>query len=89
MSLWQVAVDPAAARDLRKLANRDRQRVMRFLRERVATDEDPRRMGHALAGIFAGLWSYRVGDLRLIASIRDHVVTVQVLRVGNRREIYR
>jgi mRNA interferase RelE/StbE len=89
LSAWRVAIDPAAAKDLRKLGSRDRERVMRFLRERIATTDDPRRLGHALTGLFARLWSYRIGDLRVIASIQDEKVTVLVVRVGNRREIYR
>jgi mRNA-degrading endonuclease RelE of RelBE toxin-antitoxin system len=33
-----------AARELRKLAASDRQRILRYLRERLATDADPRRL---------------------------------------------
>jgi mRNA interferase RelE/StbE len=87
--LWRVEIDPKAAREIRKLTDRDRNRIMRFMRERLASDKDPRRTGHALTGIYAGLWTYRVGDLRLIASIEDRVVTIRVLRAGNRRDIYR
>ena len=88
MKVWRVTIDPVAARELRKLTSSDRARIMRFLRERIATPEDPRRTGHALTGPFKGLWSYRVGDFRIIASIQDEIVTVLVLRVGNRRDIY-
>ena len=89
MTVWRVAFDPAAARDIRKLGGQDRGRVMRFVEERIAMAHDPRRLGHALTGAFAGLWSYRVGDIRLIAKIQDDTITVLILRVGNRRAIYR
>jgi mRNA interferase RelE/StbE len=58
------------------------------LRERIATDEDPRRFGHALLGDLKGLWRYRVGDYRIVADIRDQEVLVMVITVGHRREIY-
>jgi mRNA-degrading endonuclease RelE of RelBE toxin-antitoxin system len=50
----------------------------------------PRRMtrGKALTGDLKGLWRYRIGDIRMIASIKDETVTVLVLRVAHRREIY-
>lgn len=35
------------------------------------------------------LWKYRVGDYRIIADIEDGVMRVLVLKVGNRREVYR
>jgi mRNA-degrading endonuclease RelE of RelBE toxin-antitoxin system len=37
----------------------------------------------------AGLWKYRVGHYRMICEIQDEKVTVLVVRIGHRREIYR
>ena len=64
-------------------------RILRFLAERVATLENPRRIGEALKGPPIGLWRYRVGDFRIIVQIEDRRVTVLVLDLGNRKEIYR
>jgi mRNA interferase RelE/StbE len=36
-----------------------------------------------------GLIRYRVGDYRLICRLEDQVLTILVLEVGHRREIYR
>jgi mRNA interferase RelE/StbE len=47
----------------------------------------PSRLGAALTGPWRGHWKYRVGDWRIICRIRYEVVTVYVMRVGNRREI--
>lgn len=89
MADWRIEFDAAAAKELKKLGNQDQKRILKFLRDRVAAGDDPRRLGTALTGDFAGLWRYRVGDFRLIVSIDDAVVTVLVLRIGHRREIYR
>jgi mRNA interferase RelE/StbE len=86
---WRVEFDAAAAKELKKLGAADQKRVLKFLRERVAADDDPRRLGSALTGEFAGLWRYRVGDFRIIAAIEDSRLIVLVLRIGHRREIYR
>jgi len=57
---------------------------------RVAKLENPRSIGQALAGSTLGdFWKYRVGDYRIIADIQDGKLIVQVVRVGNRREVYR
>jgi mRNA interferase RelE/StbE len=89
MADWRVEFDVAAAKELRKLGKADHARILKFLRDRIACSDDPRRIGSALTGDFAGLWRYRVGDHRLVVSIEDRRVVVLVLRIGHRREIYR
>lgn len=88
-SEWRVEFDAAAAKELKALGPQEQLRILKFLSERVATREDPRRMGHALTGEFSGLWRYRIGDYRLIVSIEDNRLVVLVLRVGHRRQVYR
>jgi mRNA interferase RelE/StbE len=85
---WQVEFDHDAAKEFRKLGEPARRAILRYLRERIATAEDPRRFGKPLAGDLAGLWRYRVGDYRLVAAFEDDRLVVLVLRVGHRREVY-
>ncbi len=87
---FRVEFDPAALKDLRKLDRAVQQRLVGFLRTRVTALEDPRSLGEALAGARLGnYWKYRVGDWRIICDIQDECIVVRVLRIGNRREIYR
>jgi mRNA interferase RelE/StbE len=46
-------------------------------------------LGKALKGTLGDLWRYRVGDFRVFCDIHDAVLTVLVLHIGNRREVYR
>ena len=85
---WTVEWDEQAIKDAQKLGHAERSRTGRFLRERVATDQDPRRMGKRLHGAKTGLWRYRVGDHRIICRIEDQRMVVLVLAVGHRSEIY-
>jgi mRNA interferase RelE/StbE len=88
MPVWRVEFDRDAARDLRKLDAQAQRDILRYLRERIATDQDPRQFGHALTGDLKGLWRYRVGDYRIVASIEDNRFVVLVVTVGHRREVY-
>lgn len=64
--------------------------ILEFLRSRLASLENPREIGEALASSKLGnYWKYRVGDWRIICDIQDKRIVVRVLRVGNRREVYR
>ncbi len=86
---WTVDISETAAREIERLDRSIQRRIVRFLHNRVATDEDPRRMGRRLHGARQGQWRYRVGDYRLICQIQDERVVVLVLTVGHRRDIYR
>ena len=87
---WKVDLDKTAERELDKLDPQAAKRILVFLYERVAKLEDPRSIGEALKGSKLGaFWKYRVGDYRIIANIEDRILRVYVVRLGNRREIYR
>jgi mRNA interferase RelE/StbE len=87
---WKIDLDPAAERELDKLDPQIARRILSFLHQRVATLDDPRSIGEALKGAKLGeFWKYRVGDYRIISSIEDGALRILVVRIGNRREVYR
>jgi mRNA interferase RelE/StbE len=87
---WTIELDPHAEKELGKLDRQDARRILSFLFDRVAHLDDPRSIGEALKGSrFETLWKYRVGPYRLISSIEDSTFKVLVLKIGNRREVYR
>ena len=85
---WMVEFDDAAAKELRKLDRQAQQEILRCFRERIATDEDPRRFGKPLSRDMAGLWRYRVRDYRMICHIEDDKLVVLVLHAGHRKAVY-
>ena len=87
---YRVEFDPEALKELKKLDRPVQQRLVGFLKTRVAMLENPREIGEALAGARLGnYWKFRVGDWRIICDIEDTRIVVRVLRIGNRREVYR
>lgn len=84
---WTIEYTDAARKQLRKLDRATAQRIYRYMAERVAPLDDARDLGKALSGPLGELWRYRVGDYRVIAELRDNVLTVLVLRTGHRRDI--
>ena len=88
--VWAIEFDEAAKKELAKLDRQVAKRLLDFLKQRVISLKDPRSVGQALKGSKLGeFWKYRVGDFRIIASIQDQKMIILILRVGNRREIYR
>jgi mRNA interferase RelE/StbE len=87
---WTIELDPAASKELARFDPTVVRRILRFLDQRLAQLEDPRSIGEALKGPkFGEFWKYRVGDYRIIARIEDNKVLILVLKVGNRRDVYR
>lgn len=86
---WRIELTGTAAKQLARLDRGDAQRIIAFLRTRLAPLDDPRSAGKALHGPLGALWRCRVGDFRLLAAIEADVLRVLVVRIGHRREVYR
>ncbi len=87
---WKVELDRVAERELDKIDPQAARRILAFLFERVAKLDDPRSLGEALKGSKLGMfWKYRVGDYRVICSIEDGELRILVVRLGNRKEVYK
>ncbi|MDE1993085.1 MAG: type II toxin-antitoxin system RelE/ParE family toxin [Rhizobiaceae bacterium] len=87
---WRIEFQRPAERELEKLGKEPARRVLKFLYERVSKLDDPRSIGEALKGSELGeFWKYRVGDYRVIAHIEDSAIRILIVRIGNRRDVYR
>lgn len=86
---WKIILSSAATKALDKLGREDEQRILRFLEQRVKPLSNPRSIGEALKGSLSDFWKYLVGDYRIIAHIDDGLIEILVVRIGNRREVYK
>ena len=86
---WTIEYTDTARTQLRKLDRKTARRIVDYMDERVAPLDNPRSVGRALTGPLGGLWRYRVGNCRMICEIQDRVMRVLVVKIGNRREVYR
>ena len=86
---WTIEFVPAAAKELKKLGRVEASRIINTLETRIAALDDPRKLGSALGGALGGLWRWRIGDYRVVARIEDERITILVVRVAHRREVYR
>ena len=86
---WTIEFDRRVEKDLRALGKSSASRILKYLNERIAPLDDPRRLGKSLTGELGEYWRYRVGPYRIIASIEDERLRVLVVRVAHRNEVYR
>jgi mRNA interferase RelE/StbE len=84
---WTIDFDDKARKALLRIEKNDRQRIVAFL-ERLSQQDNPRQQGKALTGKYTGSWRYRVGDYRIICNIRDKQLTILILQLGQRKNVY-
>ena len=85
---WKVRFEKRAKKELSSLDRQAQADIWQYIKERIATEEDPRRFGEPLRKNLAGLWKYRMGNYRIIADIQDQELVVLVVRVGHRKNVY-
>ena len=85
---YSVHYTEKAIKDLRRLDPHTRKLILSWVEKNLVDCENPRRHGKGLTANRSGQWRYRIGDYRLIAEIEDDVITILILNVGHRRDIY-
>lgn len=92
-----VEYTPESIKALSRLDRQTAGRIKDYMGE-VGKLADPRSRGKGLTSNLSGLWRYRVGDYRIISRITETkaedeppqtVITVLVVHIGHRSEIYR
>lgn len=87
---WTVELSNQAKKHLKTLDRSAAKRILTFLFERISPLENPRSIGEALHGPTLGnYWKYRVGDYRMVCHIDDKTVTITVIKIGHRKDVYR
>lgn len=85
MARYELRFKPSVAKDLRGIPSADLRRIL----ARIETlREDPRPAGSEK---LSAQERYRVrqGDYRILYTVLDSEVIVEIVKVGHRREVYR
>jgi len=83
---WKVEYKQGVLKDVSGLDRQVQRRLKKFIEE-LSQQDDPRLKGKALRGA-ERLWRYRVDDYRIVCEILDQTITIYVIRIGHRKDIY-
>ena len=83
---WKVEYKQGVLKDVSGLDRQVQRRLKKFIEE-LSRQDDPRMKGKPLRGA-ERLWRYRVGDYRIVCEILDQNITIYVIRIGHRKDIY-
>ena len=85
MAKYAVVVSQSAEKELLKLPVAAILRIQEIIAQ---LGEEPRPANCKKLKGFRNLYRVRAGDYRVIYGIEDKILTVEVLRVGDRKDIY-
>ena len=85
MASYRIVFKKSVAKDLRQFPKKDIQRILKRI---DSLKEDPRLAG---AEKLSGDEKYRIrqGNYRILYMIEDEIITVTIVKVGHRRDVYR
>jgi mRNA interferase RelE/StbE len=83
---YSVVYDPAAWRELMKLPQATQERILTAIE---GLEVEPRPRGVKKLSGSENYYRIRIGQYRVLYEIRDAVLLVLILTVGNRRDVYR
>lgn len=85
MANYNILITRSASKELEAVPGKDRSRIIAKIR---ALADDPRPQGvEKLSG--DDKYRLRQGDYRILYEIQDRQLVVTVVRIGNRRDVYR
>jgi len=82
---YEIFVRPTAARELKKLPPEARESVGKAINSLA---DNPRPFGYEKLTDRKG-FRYRVGNYRIVYDIQDKELVVEVIKVADRKEVYR
>jgi mRNA interferase RelE/StbE len=85
MASYRIVFKQSVAKDLRPIPKKDVQRILKRIN---GLADDPRPVGVEKLG---GDEKYRIrqGNYRILYVIEDDIITVTIVKVGHRRDVYR
>lgn len=86
MKTYQVVLSKTAEKDLYKLPALVVQKIIPVLK---SLEFNPKLHGCKKLKGFKNLWRVRVGNYRIIYSVDDVILLVDIREIGDRKEIYK
>ena len=82
---YSIHIKQSALKSLKSIAREDRLRIIEAI-DQLKTNPAA---GGVLKGEYSGLRRIRIGSYRIVYEVHDEQLTILVIRIGHRREVYK
>ena len=83
---YKVVISKSAEKEISKLPVKE---ILKIKDAILGLADDPRPFGVKKLEGFNDLYRIKKGNYRIIYDIEDDILTVEVLKVGNRKDVYK
>ncbi len=83
--MYEIVLDKKVLKDLKKIDKKDRKKIIETIEKKIAKNPYT---GKRLLGNLSNFYRYRVGDYRIIYSIFDDRIEIEIIKIGHRKDVY-
>lgn len=84
--MYKIEWTKSAEKDLKKLSKPEGKRIYDKVGEVLSNSPHKYEL---MQGLYSGHRKFRVGNYRIIFKINEQIVTVEVIKVGHRSDVYK
>jgi len=84
--MWTIVYKKSVEKDLKKISEENKYLIKRAIEDKLLID--PLKFGLPLRRTLKGYMKLRVGNYRIIYTINRKIVTVCVVKIGHRKDVY-
>ena len=86
--MFKVEIKADVLKELKKMDKQTSAYLFNWINHNLVNIKNPRIIGKALKGEYKGFWRYRAGKFRIIAKIKDKVLTIEIIKIAKRDGVY-
>lgn len=87
--IGQIVFSKQAEKEIKKLSKSDQERILKLLYEKVCKRGNPLELAKRLTGAFSDFFRFRVGDYKILFKVDQEKITLLILKIAHRREVYK
>lgn len=84
--MYSLHFKKSVKKDLKKIGERESIRILDAINKKLLPDPY---VGKLLKGQDGEIWSFRVGEYRVLYNIDNDELVILIIRIGHRREVYK
>ncbi len=85
---YKIEFSDISLKNLRKLESLAKKQILTYISDVLAKIENPRLLGKPLTGNLGEFWRYRSGHFRILCKIQDTKLTVLIVKIAHRKDVY-
>ena len=85
---YKLIIKPKAQKQFSKMDKIQAMQIKKWIEKNLMHCSNPYFQGKALKGSLSEYWRYKVGNYRVLAEIDTQNITIIIVSIGHRKEIY-